>query len=229
MVGCRALPTTGRVARAGRGREAGGVPRRDLLGTTDPRFRRSRRRGSSSSGWRRPPMAPTGPAGCSPATAAATGCSGRCTAPDSPTRPSRSSIDDGLELRDAWVTAAVKCAPPANKPTHGRARCLRTVPRARARGADGRDGGRVPRRVRLRGGVRAVRRAPPPAGSATASRSRFPADRTLLCSFHPSQQNTFTGRLTEPMLDAVFTPRRRPRDARASPPRSMRIRRERVA
>ena len=59
----------------------------------------TRTHGSSCSAWRRPPTARTAPAGCSPATAAATGCSGRCTGPASPTSRESTSIDDGLAAR----------------------------------------------------------------------------------------------------------------------------------
>ena len=69
------------------------------------------------SGSRRPPTAPTGPAGCSPATAPATGCTRRCSAPVSRTSRSRSSATTGSSSTGAYVTAAVRCAPPANKPT----------------------------------------------------------------------------------------------------------------
>ena len=54
-----------------------------------------RRRASSCSGWRRPPTAPTAPGACSPATAAGTGCSGRCTAPGWPTSRRRATPATG--------------------------------------------------------------------------------------------------------------------------------------
>ena len=83
------LPAPGRVARAGGDGEAGRVPRRDVLGPAGARVRRSRRPASSCSGWRRRPTAPTAPGACSPATAAGSGCSGRCIAPGSPTNRRR--------------------------------------------------------------------------------------------------------------------------------------------
>ena len=75
------LPATRRVARGGRRREAGGVPRRDVLGPADARLRRPGGADRRPRAGARRPTAPTAPAGCSPATAAATGCSGRCTGP----------------------------------------------------------------------------------------------------------------------------------------------------
>ena len=111
--------------------------------------------------------------------------------------------DDGLALRGAWVAAAVRCAPPANKPTKAeRDTCLPYLHRE----------------MELLAGVRVVVALGQFACDAVASRygvrprPRFghlaehplPDGRVLLCSYHPSQQNTFTGRLTEPMFDAVF-------------------------
>ncbi len=118
-------------------------------------------------------------------------------------QPTSVSIGDGLELRDAWVTAAVKCAPPANAPTTAeRDTCAPFLQREVAAlgrlrvvvclGAFGYDAAcrhfGVRPRPRFGHGVEAAVEDGP----------------ILLCSFHPSQQNTFTGRLTEPMLDAVF-------------------------
>ena len=113
------------------------------------------------------------------------------------------SIDDGLTLRGAWVTAVVKCAPPDNKPLppervacHGfLERELRLLDKLRVvvcLGAFAYDAACAEFGVRPR----------PKFGHGVEVR----ADNGLhlLCSFHPSQQNTFTGRLTEPMLDAVF-------------------------
>ena len=180
--------------------------------------------GCSSSGSRPPRTAATAPAGSSPATARATSCSRRCTAPASPTSRRRCAADDGLELRDAYVAAAVRCAPPANKPTPDeRDRCLpyleRELAPARPRARD-----RRARRVRLRGDRRGCSRragvAAPGAAPEVRPRARGADGARRRCSgcFHPSQQNTFTGRLTEPMLDDVFARARELADAVPSRP-----------
>ncbi len=121
-------------------------------------------------------------------------------------------LDDGLVLDGAFITSPVKCAPPANKPTADeKATCrpffereialLKNLKVIVALGGIGyasvcTELGISPRpkfghglEVPLVEGENAT-------GSGTAE--------VLLCSYHVSQQNTFTGRLTEPMLDSVF-------------------------
>jgi len=119
-------------------------------------------------------------------------------------QPTSVSIDDGLTLDGAWVTAVVKCAPPGNKPLpEERVACH----------------GFLERELQLLDNLRVVVclgafayeaacaefgvRPRPKFGHGVEVRA--PNGLHLLCSFHPSQQNTFTGKLTEPMLDAVFT------------------------
>jgi uracil-DNA glycosylase family 4 len=123
-------------------------------------------------------------------------------------QPTSVSDDDGLELTDCYISAVVKCAPPANKPTPDeRDRCLPYLVRERALmsnlrvvvalGSFAWDG--YLRLVSAAMG-RPVRPKPRFGHLAEASMG----EEVLLGSFHPSQQNTFTGKLTEPMLDAVF-------------------------
>lgn len=118
-------------------------------------------------------------------------------------QPTSVDRDDGLVLKDAYVCAAVRCAPPANKPTSTElATCLAYLEREWA-ALD-----RVHVVVVL--GAFAHRALTSMLG--LSPRPAFGhgveigvADgRVLICSYHPSQQNTFTGRLTEPMFDAVF-------------------------
>ena len=146
-------------------------------------------------------------------------------------QPTSTHRDDGLALRDAWIAAAVRCAPPANRPTpEERDACLPwsveeldLLPRIRLVVCLGGFAWDAALRLRAAAGVRNPRPRP-----------RFghdvlfdPGDRLpLLGCFHPSQQNTFTGRLTEPMMDAVFARARafvaketvRPRPAAARTP-----------
>jgi uracil-DNA glycosylase family 4 len=118
--------------------------------------------------------------------------------------------DDGLRLRDAWVSAVVRCAPPDNKPTPvERDTCLPYLERelellGRARvvvalGGFAWDGALRAARGR---GVEVPRPRPKFGHGAEAE---LGGRWTLIGCYHPSQQNTFTGRLTEPMIDAVFT------------------------
>ena len=121
-------------------------------------------------------------------------------------QPRRCSRDDGLAL-PAWITAAVRCAPPANSPMPvERDTCLPYCSRELAL-LERRARDRLPRRVRVgRGAARCARRvgAAAPAPALRPRRRGALGRFTLLGCYHPSQQNTFTGRLTEPMLDAVF-------------------------
>jgi uracil-DNA glycosylase family 4 len=117
------------------------------------------------------------------------------------------SVDDGLTLRDAWVTAAVKCAPPANKPLPSeRDRCSPFLHREFV----ALDRMRVVvclGSFAFAAAAREFEVRPRPSfghGVEVDVSRRTGRPLTLLCSFHPSQQNTFTRRLTEPMFDAIF-------------------------
>jgi uracil-DNA glycosylase family 4 len=123
-------------------------------------------------------------------------------------QPKSEHRGDGLRLRDAYVTAVVRCAPPANKPASGeRENCLpylrrelELLERCRvvvALGSFGWDG--FLRAARALGAE--VPRPKPRFGhGAEAGLGRW----TLLGCFHPSQQNTFTGVLTADMMDAIL-------------------------
>jgi uracil-DNA glycosylase family 4 len=118
-------------------------------------------------------------------------------------QPTSVDRDDGLALTDVWITAPVRCAPPANKPTPlERDTCLPYLERELdiidprvfvTLGAFGFQGlcttlGVPSPRPRFAHGVEV----------------RLPDGRWILGSYHVSQQNTFTGTLTEPMLDQVL-------------------------
>jgi uracil-DNA glycosylase family 4 len=126
-------------------------------------------------------------------------------------QPHSEHSGDGLQLRGAWVTAGVRCAPPGNRPTPGeRENCLPWSVRELALltrirvvvclGAFAWDVG-----LRLRAASADPPRRPP------RPRPRFGhgvedhgEPYRLLGCYHPSQQNTFTGKLTAAMMDAVF-------------------------
>jgi len=119
------------------------------------------------------------------------------------TQPTATHRGDGLELLDSWVTSPVKCAPPANKPTAAeRDNCRPFLDEELAL----LEGFRVAVALGGFGYAEAARvlgiDRPPKFGHGVEAEA--PGGRTLLASYHVSQQNTFTGRLTEQMLDDVF-------------------------
>ncbi len=115
---------------------------------------------------------------------------------------SSTARDDGLELRDAWVTAPVRCAPPANKPS--------VVERDTCRPFLDQELELLPWRVMVALGgfgfsvvATALGLRPRPTFGHGVEVA-LDAGRTLIGCYHVSQQNTFTGRLTPAMLDDVF-------------------------
>jgi uracil-DNA glycosylase family 4 len=128
-------------------------------------------------------------------------------------QPESRDANDGMTLRDAWITASAHCAPPDNKPTPEELRncrpyfvreleLLSNVRLVVALGKIAMDtylaglksAGKIERASAYRFGHGALYRDLDPA---------------LLCSYHPSQQNTSTGRLTQEMLDELFAEARR--------------------
>ena len=143
-------------------------------------------------------------------------------------QPTATHAADGLRLTGAWVTSPVKCAPPANKPTAEEftacggffAAELAALAHVRvvvalgglACGAVARHWNLRPR-PRFAHGLEVPLSAGPGVGvggwAGDAPGDGAEGGCTLLCCYHVSQQNTFTGRLTEDMLDAVFDRARR--------------------
>jgi uracil-DNA glycosylase family 4 len=133
-------------------------------------------------------------------------------------QPNSRQRDDGLTLQDAYITAAARCVPPANKPSHAELAACRSY---------------LVRELQLLRRVRVVvplgkiafdaylaaRRElelPRPSERpyfAHAASTWLPEGLLLLASYHPSRQNTQTGRLTQAMFDAIFARARRELDA----------------
>jgi uracil-DNA glycosylase family 4 len=117
-------------------------------------------------------------------------------------QPESVSVIDGLTLQNVWITSAVRCAPPANKPTPGeRKKCssfltrelsyLNTVQVIVCLGSFSFQAICDELKIRPR---------PKFGHGVVVSHDKY----KIVCSYHPSQQNTFTGKLTEKMFDSVF-------------------------
>jgi uracil-DNA glycosylase family 4 len=118
-------------------------------------------------------------------------------------QPTSQHVHDGLQLKGAYISAVVRCAPPGNKPTREeRDNCLPYLQREMG----------LLKQVKVivclgkfayDGVAQAMGLKKRPAFGHGVE-AELPDGRRLLCSFHPSQQNTFTRKLTVPMFDAIF-------------------------
>lgn len=117
-------------------------------------------------------------------------------------QPESTSRDDGMSLHNAWITSAVRCAPPANKPTPSeRKKCAPFLRRELA----------LLKEVKVIICLGSfsfqaicdeleIRPRPKFGHGVVVDHERY----KIVCSYHPSQQNTFTGKLTEKMFDRIF-------------------------
>ena len=210
------LPPAGGLAGGGGRDPAGRLRRPGVLGPARARLRSGRRPDRASWASRRRPTAATGPGGSSPATGPATCCSPRCTGPAWPTSRRASPATTGCACATPGSSPPCGARRRTNKPTPDeRDTCapwlhreLALLPRAAGGGGARRVRlGRVIGRRSRRSTVSRHRLRGP--GSATAARVDVPGAPALLGCYHVSQQNTFTGRLTPAMLDAVLARPRR--------------------
>jgi uracil-DNA glycosylase len=129
-------------------------------------------------------------------------------------QPISHSRDDGLVLKNMWITAAVRCAPPRNRPTPAErdaclsfgARELALLENVRVVLSLGAFAWDAALRLITPGGPGASRLTPRPrfGHGAELGAQASGGPYSLIGCYHPSQQNTFTGKLTEPMVDAVL-------------------------
>jgi len=124
-------------------------------------------------------------------------------------RPDSTGRDDGLILTDCYVTAAARCAPPANRPTRRELDACRRYLQAEVALLRRVEVVAALGRIAWEGWLKAAgfwetlpaRQRPP---FAHGAETLLPGGTTLICSYHPSRQNTNTGRLTRPMWHAIF-------------------------
>jgi uracil-DNA glycosylase len=124
-------------------------------------------------------------------------------------QPNASDVDDGLRLNDLYITAAVRCAPPANKPTPQElAECsyfldreIAGLERVKVVVALGKIGFDAYLNYLKRRGLLATRL---PYLFKHGASYRLPDGKRLLASYHPSNQNTQTGKLTRKMFVEIF-------------------------
>jgi uracil-DNA glycosylase len=125
-------------------------------------------------------------------------------------QPTSQHRDDGLRLKDCYITAAVHCAPPLNKPSRTEFnRCrpylVQELTLLRGRIAAVIVLGRIAFDAYLKATEESGTAIPKPRPRFAHGVSvRLPDGTVLICSYHPSQQNTFTGKLTQAMFRAVF-------------------------
>ena len=128
-------------------------------------------------------------------------------------QPFSRGVDDGLTLHDAWIAAVARCAPPDNKPTPGEiANChshlraeLDALPNVRIYVALGRVAFDACWRLLAEAGHKPKKRPAFEHGAIY----RTPGAPTIVAAYHPSRQNTHTGRLTPVMLKDAFRKARR--------------------
>jgi uracil-DNA glycosylase family 4 len=128
-------------------------------------------------------------------------------------QPTSQRADDGLVLTDAWIMAVARCAPPDNKPTPREiANCaphlaaeLAALPNLKVYVALGRVAFDAILRLFAKHGWKLPKRPPFEHGAVI----RIPDAPIIVCAYHPSRQNTHTGRLTQAMLKSAFRTARR--------------------
>lgn len=123
-------------------------------------------------------------------------------------QPTSTSVDDGLTLRDCYITAAIRCAPPENRPTKEElANCQGYIERELTMLGELRVVvvlGQIALNAFLKAWERTGHKVPSPRPKFAHGLSWRMPPITLVASYHPSQRNTSTGLLSERMFDAIF-------------------------